>query len=83
MSVLDFGVQELARVFGNEFVSMARDDRFVVFCDFCDMALAEGETYGLALADEYARRIGKGNLQRYAECLRPRLLPDGRLMGAA
>ena len=50
---------------GSEFLALTRADQDNVAADFA-AALAEDNCGAL----EYMRRIGRGNLQAYADCLR-------------
>lgn len=60
---MNLTVSELERVFGLEWEALSLSDASLVCLDLADAACS---------ADEYARRIGDGNLQRYVLCLRPR-----------
>lgn len=56
------------QVFGAEWRSLSAEDRENVAHDFSD-AMREDQCTGL----EYARRIGAGNLQSYADVMRARV----------
>lgn len=51
----------------SEFLALSRADQHNILRDFAD-ALVEDNCGAI----EYLRRIGAGNLQAYADCIRPR-----------
>lgn len=55
----------LLAAFGNEYRNLSREDRRRVTEDFTAAWTEDG-----CNAHEYRRRIGRGNLQSYADCLR-------------
>ena len=55
----------LAQVFGDEWPAISRADAELVCADY--LCAVDEDNCG---AREYQRRIGRGNLQSYADCLR-------------
>ena len=61
-----FAYRQLGEAWGQEFESLSRDDAVLVARDYLDAV--EGDCDSA----EYRRRIGRGNLQAYADCMQVR-----------
>ena len=62
-----YAYERLREVFGHEFDALSNTDAALVGRDYLDAAEDDCD------ANEYARRIGRGNLQSYAKVMRVRV----------